>query len=154
MRRALYRLHLFIINGLHLHRYILSVRLHDLDLVSHAELIALRDLRQPGAGLMCLIRSPHSPARHRLILHIFHNPQVYVFIHIGIVIVDLRLFVRLAEIKSGGELSVSTLGDLRLVPLHILPVFFFALPKIIDRLPVSPRHRRHIQRRLHAPLDL
>ena len=46
VRRALHRIAFLIIDSLHCHRYILSVRFHDLDRLTYGEFISLCDLRE------------------------------------------------------------------------------------------------------------
>ena len=87
-----------------------SIRTHDLDFITHRKLVSLRDFSQIPFSL------PSLPG-------LLNNTKVNIFINIGIGIIDLGFLGRLSEVEACSKLSVGTLGDLCLVPLHVLPVF-------------------------------
>ena len=99
MGGALHRIALRILNALHLHLDIPSVRLHDLNPVTCTEFIALFNLSQS------------------IFRHAADDAQLNIFPHIGAVVIDLRLFRRLSEIEARGELSVGAFSDLFLIPV-------------------------------------
>lgn len=91
------------VHSFHRDRYIGAVRLHDFYGIAHAEFVPLLD-----------------PAQR--ILYCLHNSQINIFVHVSVIIIDLRIFIRLAEIEPRRKLTIGALGDLCLVPVHIFLV--------------------------------
>ena len=135
MRRALLLFPVFVYDPFDRHFYVSSVRFHDLDRLSHGELVPLLDPAQ----------SVFRPA---------DDPKISIVLHISVAVIDLCVIVRLSEKESGREFPVGAVGNLIQIPWHILPVKLRILLIIIDRLPVGPRHCCDIEGSLHPPFDL
>ena len=89
MGRALLLFPVFIEDALYFHFHILPAGLHDLDRLSHGELVALLD-----------------PAES--VFYLSGNAEIGVLFIVCVAVIDLCGLVRLPEEKSRGELPVST----------------------------------------------
>ena len=136
MRRTLHLVPFIIPDPLHRNADILPIRFHHFNLFPNRKLIPL--LNRISAFFILLP----------------NNPQIRILLHIRITIINLALMIRLPIEKSRSKLPVRTVRDLIPIPLHILLILLRALQIIINRLPIRPCHRRHIQRRLHSSFNL
>ena len=141
MRRALNRVSLSVHHRKDSCFHIAAVRLHDLDFISDAEFIALRN-PDDAAARLCL----RIPVKRRevSVKHLLRDAKPHSIADIGIVVIDHGFFRRLAEIESGCESSVCALFDLVQIPGHVRAVLLFTFEVIVNCLPVGSRDRRDI----------
>ena len=90
MGRAFHGSSCLVINPLNCNRQVSSVRLHDLNGFSYAELISLSNVDQT------------------LFVNLFSLSQISIFLYIGVVIIDLCILIRFSIEKSGSKLTVRT----------------------------------------------
>ena len=107
VRTALYCFSPFVIHTKYFCFYIASIRLHDLDCITYAELVALLE-----------------PGKFSLIYG-FYDSKINIFIHICVIVINLRLFTWLAKLEARRELSVGTLCNFRTIPAHIRLIFLW-----------------------------
>ena len=90
MGSALCGIALLIIDRLHRNHHIGSIRLHDLDGLSHSEFISLCNLNVSS------------------LVNCFRKAKIGVSLLVGIVVIDLGFLVRLAVEEACGEFTVGT----------------------------------------------
>ena len=112
-------LHFAVIDCKDFRLHIASIRLHDLNLLTYREFIFLFQPDETVLYLVC-------------------NTKIRIIFQIGIVIVNLRLFIRLSEEEACCKFAVGTVCDLLFVPVHMFLVKLRALLIVIDRFPVGP----------------
>ena len=136
MGSALCGIALLIIDRLHRNHHIGSIRLHDLDGLSHSEFISLCNLNVSS------------------LVNCFRKAKIGVSLLVGIVVIDLGFLVRLAVEEACGEFTVGTACDLLLIPGHIGLVFGWILQIVVNGLPVGTGNSGNIKGCFHAALDL
>ena len=136
MRRALHSIAILIGDAFHGNQDIAAVRLHDLDLLTHRELVLLLN------------------AAAAILPYFFYRAEIGVVLDVGVAVVDLAVGGRLSEVKTGGKFPIGAFANFRFVPFHIFLVQGRILLVIIDGLAIRAGHGCHIECGLHATLDL